>query len=186
VAAKSNHRLSGPLDKPRGRRIKLARDAMKLTQSELAEKMGVDVGTISRWERGFPMKPRDVAALAVALGVSPYIIDPEAAKTLGETARGTLDGSSSNGLGVPEQRYAWTRVAALDRVRAFLRGFGDELHALGASPDEEDEAVRSVRESGARSYNAEQKDWTEDEAMKVMEIAAEPIRAYFTGLKRRR
>ncbi len=40
--------------------IKELRKVLNLTQSELAQKVGVDVGTVSRWERG-EVKPSRLA-----------------------------------------------------------------------------------------------------------------------------
>lgn len=45
--------------------LKVARKKLGLSQRELAEVLGVDVGTISRWERGVQDPPKYVA-LALA------------------------------------------------------------------------------------------------------------------------
>jgi len=156
------------------KRFVAARAASGLSQEEAAAAVGMSGSSVARKERGEQIvTKRDVAAME---------------QLVRDQLPGTMhrNGSGRDATGSPGPRFAWTRVVALDNVRAFLRAFGDELHALGASPDEEDEAVRSVRESGGRAYNAEQKDWTEDEAIDLMKIAAEPLREYFTGLKRRR
>ena len=49
-----------------GARIKEARKARKLTQSDLAKRMGVESLQVSRWERDIST-PRDIAALAEEL-----------------------------------------------------------------------------------------------------------------------
>ena len=46
-------------DPARGQRIAALREAHKLTQVELAEQVGVDAGTISRWERGGKILPQN-------------------------------------------------------------------------------------------------------------------------------
>ncbi len=46
-----------------GAQIKEAREVAGLSQEETARRLGVSVQTVSRWERGKPIKPRDLAAL---------------------------------------------------------------------------------------------------------------------------
>lgn len=47
--------------------LKKQREKLGLSQRELAEALGVDVGTISRWERGARTPPKYVALALEAL-----------------------------------------------------------------------------------------------------------------------
>jgi transcriptional regulator with XRE-family HTH domain len=184
VAGKARQRTPGPLDRPRGRRIKLARDAMKLTQSELADRMGVDVGTISRWERGFPMKPRDVAGLAVALSVSPYVIDPEAAKTLGENARRGQGDHSVEEDGASGRRFPMAALLRLPDVRARLNAIQAELIEGGATPEQEESVMRTIRDRQllARFAGGSENDqYTEAELLQAIDNIAETARRFLAG-----
>jgi transcriptional regulator with XRE-family HTH domain len=150
--------------------LRTAREGAGLTQREAADLLGVTEKTVSRWETGSPVKRKDISAALTAYQ---------------RHADSTTLPNKKGPEGSPGPRYSWARVTTLERVRAYLRAFGDELHALGATPDEEDEAVRSVRDSGGLAYNAERFDWTEDEAIQLMEVPANGLRRYFKGLKRR-
>lgn len=148
-----------------------ARKASGLSQEEAATAVGMSGSSVARKERGEQViTKRDVAAM------EQLVRD----RRTGTVPRGTSEGNHS------AQRFAWNRVVNGESVRAYLSSLRDDLHALGATADEEDEAVRSVRESGAQAYNAERLDWTEDEAIQVMEVPADGLRRYFAGLKRRR
>lgn len=54
-----------------GKRVRQARERLSLGQAEVAELVGTDVGTISRWERGqgYP-QTMQLARLSVVLGES--------------------------------------------------------------------------------------------------------------------
>lgn len=74
--------------------IRNRREELGMTMKELAEKVGVSEGTISRWESGeiANMKRDKIVALANALGLSPSVImgwgeEPEAWYLNDETAR---------------------------------------------------------------------------------------------------
>lgn len=168
-----------------------------MTMEGLAELLGFSsTGQISLWENNNRMpEPERIRQLARVLNTSvDWLLsgdgnkpEPGYPQHPGNLVVREIENGSRGVLNDPApHRYDWTRVVTLDRVRSYLRAFGDELHALGASPDEEDEAVRSVRNAGGLAYNAERVDWTEDEAIQLMEIPAESLRRYFTGLKRRR
>ena len=57
-------------DNPLGRRIRLRRQALKLSQQELADKVGVNRATVSAWERGKQLPQRNEGAIEAALGIS--------------------------------------------------------------------------------------------------------------------
>ena len=66
-----------PLKQPAGvevstfsSRVRQARDAARLTQDELAAKVGVDRATVGTWESGTKPRPKRVDGLAKALNVS--------------------------------------------------------------------------------------------------------------------
>lgn len=54
-----------------GERVRLARERLRLKQEQLADLVGTDAGSVSRWERGkgYPQAPQ-LARLAGALGES--------------------------------------------------------------------------------------------------------------------
>jgi transcriptional regulator with XRE-family HTH domain len=53
-----------------GTRIRLRRQALKLTQQQLADKLGVDRATVSAWERGKHYPDRNEGAVEAVLGIS--------------------------------------------------------------------------------------------------------------------
>lgn len=56
--------------KAQAQRVAELRQAQGMTQQALADQLGVDVGTVARWERGAQgIRPRNLAAIAEALGV---------------------------------------------------------------------------------------------------------------------
>lgn len=54
-----------------GSAIRAAREAVNMTQRQLADKMGVDQARISDWEKGQDMTVSSLVKLAAALGVDP-------------------------------------------------------------------------------------------------------------------
>ena len=58
-------------------RIRDARKALGLSQSALAEKLGVGTMTVNRWEKGSTPDPQNVKPLAEVLGVNPLDLLPE-------------------------------------------------------------------------------------------------------------
>ncbi len=66
-----------------GERIAQLRRERGLTQEMLAEAVGVDTGTIARWERGAQqIRPRNEAALAAALGIGLGEVDAPSKREL--------------------------------------------------------------------------------------------------------
>lgn len=57
-------------EQPMGKRIRLRRQALKLTQQQLADKLGVNRATVSMWERGRQLPERTEGAIEAALGIS--------------------------------------------------------------------------------------------------------------------
>jgi transcriptional regulator with XRE-family HTH domain len=55
---------------PIGTRIRLRRQALHLTQQQLAEKLGVARDTVSAWERGAQSPARNEGRLVEVLGIS--------------------------------------------------------------------------------------------------------------------
>ena len=53
-----------------GRRIRLRRQALKLSQQELADRVGVNRATVSAWERGKQLPVRNEGAIEAVLGIS--------------------------------------------------------------------------------------------------------------------
>jgi transcriptional regulator with XRE-family HTH domain len=83
---------------PAGTRIRLRRQALKLTQQQLAEKLGVDRATVSAWERGKQYPDRNEGAIEAVLGISltaapeaPPDPQEEALRDLGKDRGGFLD-----------------------------------------------------------------------------------------------
>lgn len=61
-------------DASRGARLKALRAARKLTQRRVAAHLGVDVGTVSRWEIGRVLPMKTLERLAGFYGVDPQLI----------------------------------------------------------------------------------------------------------------
>jgi transcriptional regulator with XRE-family HTH domain len=71
--------IAGMADVPVGRRIRLRRQALKWSQQELADKLGVNRATVSAWERGKHLPERTEGAIESVLGISlPGPGEPEA------------------------------------------------------------------------------------------------------------
>lgn len=51
-------------------RVRLARERAKITQHQLAEKIGTSQQSIAKIERGETLQPRKIKQIALALGVS--------------------------------------------------------------------------------------------------------------------
>lgn len=66
---------------PLGDRIRSARNRLELSQAQVADRVGVDQTTVSRWERGEGEPPRlnEAAALCAVLNLSWCDLDPAAA-----------------------------------------------------------------------------------------------------------
>jgi DNA-binding XRE family transcriptional regulator len=62
-----------------GARIQAARDALGLTQEQLAERLAVSQPTIVRWEKTGKVPVEKLPALRRELGISWADLDPEAA-----------------------------------------------------------------------------------------------------------
>lgn len=54
-----------------GQRLKAAREAARLSQLDFAIKADVSPSTVSRWERGFLPKVRELMRVAELLGIDP-------------------------------------------------------------------------------------------------------------------
>jgi transcriptional regulator with XRE-family HTH domain len=70
-----------------GKRAKSARKRAKLKQQDVADRMGVEKGTVSRWETGYTEIPLSVLIkLAHHYGCSPYaiLLDPPDPQTAAE------------------------------------------------------------------------------------------------------
>lgn len=166
-----------------GQRLAKAREGAGFTQAQAARALGIDTMTLSRWERTGRVKARDVVAAAQLYRVTPESINPRLANHVGEIVpRGTIPGTGST----DGPRLPWNRAVNGPKASEWRRAFRKELQDLGALPDEEDNAVDTVRASGEHTYNAERLDWTEEEAIQAMEVSADSFRRYFARLKRHR
>lgn len=63
---------------PIGKAIRRARQIKRLTQAELALKLGVDRTAVTNWERGAHFPQRHLGAIEAALGISLAAYEPEA------------------------------------------------------------------------------------------------------------
>lgn len=99
-------------------RIKGARKAARLTQVEVAEKMGVDRVVVSKWERGMhALDIRRLYTIAEACGITvANLIPPE---VLG------LDKTPANGYSLDEYQEAAARTISRDLMPSEI-----ETHAL--------------------------------------------------------
>ena len=62
--------IAGMADVPVGRRIRLRRQALKWSQQELADRLGVNRATVSAWERGKHLPERNEGAIENVLDIS--------------------------------------------------------------------------------------------------------------------
>ena len=115
----------GEIDEARGLRIAALREARNLTQVQLCRKIGVNSQTISRWERGDKISPKNFDKLVKFLGASAEFI---------------LDGTAG---------AAVVTYAAFDEYKAWLDQNPDELAAL---PPGALENIRTFRLSLSNEY----------------------------------
>jgi transcriptional regulator with XRE-family HTH domain len=121
------------------------RKKAKLTQAQLADKVGVEQPTIGRWEKG-ERKPdlEDLDKLAVALGVHPgeLFADTELSDQPHTTA------SALTELAEAALRHGGGKVSA-SSVRPIVRGLTRGLELLIRNP-----AIRTNREALALAVQA--------------------------------
>jgi transcriptional regulator with XRE-family HTH domain len=175
------------LDKARGKRIKEARERaeLDLSQAEVGRRMGVDVGTVSRWERGAPIKPRDVAALARVLSIDESRIDAEAAKELG-----AVSGRSQPGSFVGESvkpygdTFPFRLLMGRPTIRARLAEIRSELIEAGADEATEENLMTTIgdRDRIARNAGGSIDDsYTEAQLLKAINNIAEMAMRFIKG-----
>ncbi|MCO4487974.1 putative transcriptional regulator [Streptococcus infantarius subsp. infantarius] len=115
-------------------RLKELRKEKKYTQAQIAELMGVNVKTISRWEKGeFEIKPPQAKMLADYFGVSPeYLLGYSKYKSLLDITKDFLDNDSDNDID-PEymeeikEREERLETERLRRVNSYGLSFYTDL-----------------------------------------------------------
>lgn len=124
-----------------GDRIKMARTALGMTQEKLAEKVGVETPSVSRWESGISNpRPRHIPSLAKALEKRPDWFLQEENKGLEaiqkrikalEDDKANLDVSSPS-----ELRVAWGASEPWRRAVAMFFLTGDQSQLTKDVPEE--------------------------------------------------
>jgi transcriptional regulator with XRE-family HTH domain len=66
-----------------GQRIKHYRDAAKMSQTTLAKLSGIKQATISQLETGANATSKHIFKIAIALNVSPHLLDPHIPEAIG-------------------------------------------------------------------------------------------------------
>ena len=98
-----------------GERIREAREAYKLSQGNLAKRVGVSASAVSQWENGDVrgLKPANLLATARALGVSVYWLVYGTGKMRGDSTQGTtrvpvLDWANAGNFELCIREGEWT------------------------------------------------------------------------------
>jgi transcriptional regulator with XRE-family HTH domain len=112
-------------DTERGKRIAALREARGLTQAKLAAKLGVNSQTISRWERGAKLTPKNCDKLVKFFSVSSEFI---------------VEGTAGSAV---------VTYPAFAEYEAWLEKHPDELEAL---PPGALENIRTFRLTVANEY----------------------------------
>ena len=144
-------------DRVRHSRERARRGGRKLTQAGLADVVGVERNTVSRWENGgmLPGDPAVVAALASALGVSAdWLIGGDrvggggAADSAAESAGESAGDALRDGV---RGQYLNPAIEELpEHARVIACGYLDRLRARGCS-DVQIGAAASLLLAGARN-----------------------------------
>lgn len=112
-----------------GEKIRRAREALRLTQKQLADELGVGLRTIGRWERDEAVPRSAVGALRRVLqipdddeGQTPYSGPPlrtaSHAELLAEIARRLEAVRPSDTPDIPPGRYRWPKTATPSNRRS--------------------------------------------------------------------
>ncbi len=161
-------------------RLVAFRRKSKLAQKELAGKLGVDTGTVSRWERGEVTRLRQshFGKLCEALGVtvSELCADgplPEPPNAQSESAKGQMtvmiDTAARNAMALVAKRYGVTRQQIIEAAPLLFfiaaeQCLQDRQHRLAAFTD----ALNSAQDARPPHMNLDFYD-IDDEALEVEE-----------------
>ncbi len=120
-------------DPARGRRIRALRKEVGLTQTGLANRVGIQsLKTIQRWESGEPIQTNNLAALAEAVGATVETI-----------------------LGLPERQPMADPLAYLQRQIDELNETVDRMQQLIAERPQDPAALRREAEALAQQDDAD-------------------------------
>ncbi|MEX1185340.1 MAG: helix-turn-helix transcriptional regulator [Gemmatimonadaceae bacterium] len=155
-----NHGNDAP-DKPlAGRELKALRERAGLTQKQVADLLGKDTATVSRWERGFPITEGQQLRLREVYSGDGYA-------TRSRTAASAEDRVPAIALGLPRA------------VRVWLRAFQLEL-AEADVPDEQIESAKAALTSPENFKffvgRGQPTDYSEDEILDRLKVLALAIR----------
>lgn len=164
--------------------LREARRAAGLTQLEVANTLGVEPVTVSRWERGEnPPNRATLIALGRLYGVD---LTPDETKELGMVPRGTVgeNGAPYGQAGAPGARFPLSALLRLPDVRARLSAIQSELIELGATPEYEENVMRTLRDRAFLSRFAggsADDQYTEAELLQAIDNIAESARRFLAG-----
>lgn len=119
-----------------GDRIRMARESVGMTQAELAERLGVEPPSVSRWESGgYSPRPSRLAEMAKILGRPPdwFVGVPKDPSYDLEKRLADL-----------EARFQKTSVLPVDLALALAEIPLDTLHALVAMYPAREGAIRAI------------------------------------------
>lgn len=179
-----------------GRALKSARESAGLSQKATAARVGVDVITVSRWERGVRRPPRAaVLLLAELLGVEPESLGERSAEGLGNVPRATYEQEAppatgavrsgtpaqvSEAVGAVDRSDATvTRVARNLplRIRVYLDELRLRLTKAGADEEEIDRAMQLLRSPSLFTWysTGTPKDLPEEKVLQAMRAIADAV-----------
>ena len=145
-----------------GAELKAARERAGLTQKEVADLLGIDTATISRWERGAsPLSEGKLARLREIYGGNGHVPAVRNRSTAAE------DRVPAVALGLPKEVRVWMHEFLLDLARA-------------------DVSEREIEEARAVLTSPENATWWKDSTPKEMLTAVESFADIIREILRRR
>lgn len=166
-----------------GQALKAAREDAGLSQKAVAERVGVDSITISRWERGVRRPPRAAVLLLAKVYGQPPERFGEASKGLDDVPRGTVRNVEAAGgrrvaepADAPGQGARHAKNLPL-RVREYLAELRLRLTKGGALEEEIEEAMDLLRSPALFTFykGGTPSEFNEEDVLRGMKALAEGV-----------